>query len=518
MKIYALYFLLFAVTYVQSVSMVSGQVVHSDSISNIEYAVNWPEQKIYKMATENSVWIKNVVKNDFNKLEAGGVFNKGSWIDAQGASKVRALDLSTEGKTTWNAFHIWGRFDYSRQLEDSTRLRHQTRINEDAPMYFGSLRNNYYERDVYNLDAGIQRSFARDKIPVTLGLDYRVGNHFSNNDPRGRVQDFQFNTALAFGFVKNNWSTHVKGIYGYGRERVGIGFKNDKYIQNTADPLYVNWTMYGFGNAFEQIRDITYNNDMDRYGISLHLHRSFGEENTLFVNVSLIDETQLFKRYQTNELTYDPLNEYQRKNYLIDLLWHRYTDENRNAVYTITAGIIEGRDYNYTIFKNNYVYRKEFLTAESTWSMYLYQLSINLNYQNISSKDGLTANMLEYSHFKPIVRGIRKITFSNQNELLPAVHIGYNWVLSKDFLLPVTNSGVFTKTILYHDYLYQTTSSMLGGLSMDYLIKSATNFDWKLGLEMEYIRRGEYTPYTYDIPSIPGNDRFNTNFSFVVFF
>ena len=117
-------------------------------------------------------------------------------------------------------------------MEDSTQLRHQTRNNLDAPVYFGSLRKNYYERDIYEINGLARYDFLNGKLPVGISFDYHLGNHFSNNDPRGRVADFQFDNRLFVGYKFDNWNMYLTGLYGYGRERIGVGYKNDKNINN----------------------------------------------------------------------------------------------------------------------------------------------------------------------------------------------------------------------------------------------------------------------------------------------
>ena len=106
-----------------------------------EYAAAPSSQQLHNYLRESQVWIGPEMRDDFNAIELAVGYDKGNWIDAQGADKVRALTMRTEGKTSFNKFSIWGEFKYHRVLEDSTSLRHQTRINADAPVYFGAHRD-----------------------------------------------------------------------------------------------------------------------------------------------------------------------------------------------------------------------------------------------------------------------------------------------------------------------------------------------------------------------------------------
>lgn len=490
-----------------------------DSLSNAQYALDWSSIELHRMATDHFVWIDSEVKENFNVLEAVGKWHKGEWIAAQDASKIRALDLGTEGKTTWNGFALWGRFQYSRQMEDSTRLRHQTRINEDAPFYFGSLRKNYYERDIYTLGASIQRSFAGERLPVTLGLDYRIGNHFSNNDPRGRVQDFQFDTYLAVGYSHEKWNGHLKGLYGYGREAVSIGFKNDKYIQNTVDSLYVNWLMNGYGNAFQQIRDMFYTNNMQRYGVGVHLNKEINSDNTVFVNATYKKDRQFFRQDRVTPLTYESLSDYDRNTLSLDVLWKTKRNAYSNSLYSLSFEMLQGQDFNHSILKNNYVYYQQSAQARAIWRLREFQFAASLNYVTSSTEDGLTGNLLEYTHLSPDLAAGMALSLSPQYVLYPSVHIGYNAVLNDKLILPETNSGIFAKTKIYHDYLYYSTASYFMGLSVDLLNSAFSKRNqWKIGARVDYARQTGFETYTFDPPTTPGVGRFASNLVFSVYF
>ncbi len=150
-------------------------------------------------------------------------------------------------------------------------MRHQSRWNADAPLYFGSLRKNKYNRETYKLDAGIQRAFFDAKLPISLGIDYRLGSHYSNNDPRGDIKDMNLQFELSAGHNLPILSYHIAGIWGYGSERANVGYKNEKYTTNKEDPLYVNWMMNGFGSAKDRLKEINYYDIIHRKGVGAHI-------------------------------------------------------------------------------------------------------------------------------------------------------------------------------------------------------------------------------------------------------
>jgi len=427
------------------------------------------------------------------------------------------LDLSTEGKTAIGKFSVWGRFGYHRSMEDSTRLRHQTRINADAPVYFGSLKNNYYERDVYTLQTALQYGFAQQRLPLTLGLDYRVGNHFSNNDPRGRISDFQLDASAALGRRFESGDMHLEVVYGYGRERVGVGYKNDQYANNTADPRYINYFMNGFGRAQEQVRDIRYNNDFDRYGANVLLSKQINNGNILFVKAGWLHEQQFFKFYDSSPLMYNPLNKYNKNSYSFDILWKQGNLSNTPRVYRLQGALVDGRDYNYAIEQNNYVFRRNFVQLEVSDRYRNTAVKGGLLFVSSDMEDGFAGIELAYQTLSPSIKLNQYIPLLKQSALVPTVSVGYNKVLHHNFVLPTSFVSTFTQTIMQHNYLYYTTSSYQLGVGVDYELTRNANSSFVLGIQSDYFRHSDMEETSSFIAS-PGKDRLQTNVRLTAFF
>ena len=507
MKAYIKYFYLGLIVFLPSHRIVAQENTAFDSISNISYSTHSVYMRSYQMATKNSVWMSKEVKNNFNQILIAGNYNTGDFIALQDATKLRKLQVQTEGKTEWRGTQLWGKFAYSKQMEDSTRLRHQTRWNEDAPVYYGSLKNNYYERDIYKLDAGIQHNFFNNRVPVTLDLDYRVGNNFSNNDPRGDVKDHNFNTALSVGYQTEKWIYHLRGLYGYGRERVNVAFKNSKYTENTADPLYVNWFMNGYGNAIERIKEINYNNDLKRHGISVHVRHQLNKEQRLYVNLATIQEEQFFKQYNISVLTYIPMNKYKRDSYTASALWILEKDLNHQTAVGLEGGIIDGRDFNYDLMKNNYLYRQEYVKADVTQVWRNYQFNGIIGYQSEDKKEGLTGNHISISTMTAGLGAKRTFSLTKLTDLIGSLRIRHKLPITQELLLPVTNSGVFAKTLIYHDYLYNASSSTEVGTSWGVNINKIKRTAWRFSFDIDYEMRNKLPSYSFDPLSVPGNNR-----------
>ena len=485
---------------------------------NIDYIENWNLKQTYEYLLKNRVWIKEGIKDNFSFLELDGKYEKGNWMEAQDANQIRQLTFKTEGKHDLGNFSVWGNFQYSRTMEDSVQLRHQSRINPDAPLYFGSLRKNYYERDLYKINGVVRYDFADGAMPLAVDFDYRVGNHFSNNDPRARIADYQFNTKFFVGRKFNQFDIYLSGLYGYGRERVGVGYKNDQHMNNTSDPLYVNWLMNGFGRTNQQIRDMNYNDDMDRYGISLLASTSINPHHKLNGKVEYIKETQLFKFFDSSPETFTRLNKYNRQSISADILWNTtFTNPNRNSSFRLQLENIQGDDFNYSISSNNYVYLENKAILETVQGWNKWQAKAAITYLQRDSEDGSMGINLAYTHVLPSLNLGYTFDLAEKHRLQPSIGFSYRQVLNELFKYPAISPGIFTDVIMLKNYNFFSTAASQFSFALDYQFRKSSSTAFHIGFHSDYYKRAAQNtanPYYQFI----GKDRLNSRLTFSVYF
>ncbi|MGO1723074.1 MAG: DUF6850 family outer membrane beta-barrel protein [Sphingobacterium sp.] len=488
------------------------------NVNHAEYVHSIFHRQVYDYMTKNQVWIGGEVLEGFNAIDLGFGHSKGKWIDAQGADNIRSLGVGTEGKVSLDKFTLWGKFRYDRIMEDSTSLRHQTRINNDAPIYFGSLRKNYYERDLYTLSAVGQYGLDDHRWPLTLGVDYRVGNHFSNNDPRGRVSDFQFDSYFGMGRDAEKWSLHVGGILGYGRERVSVGYKNEKHKENIADPLYINWYMNGFGRATMQLTNIDYNNDFQRYGGRINLSTSIGSWGKLFGTLEAVREKQHFKRYDTSPKTYQMLNLYTRDRYDLDLLWSINPSDHSATNISFQAGLVDGKDLNYDLMRKNYSYRQEYARIGFSQRSAPLEWTINAELASQSRNDGSMAIWQKNQYVEPSASVRYRFSLGSGNQqLAPSLSGGYRHAFGEELNFPRGVTGDFSESIILHDAAYHSTPSMIFGLGIDYQFRQNEKKAIGVNLNTQYRRRTQELPID-TAPNLPGLDRLESRISVGYYF
>ncbi|QNL48221.1 hypothetical protein H8S90_15600 [Olivibacter sp. SDN3] len=492
--------------------------VKQDSLSRLSYAIDTVYGMERSYIRQYPIWTADW-KNNFNRLEAGAAVEKGEWIRAQGSTKTQTYRLDTEGKTTWKGVHLYGRFSYMHAFEDSTRLRHQTRINESAPVYFGSLRYNRYERSVYQLKAVLQKDLKKNNLPLTLGIDYRVGEHFSNNDPRGAINDFQLNLLAGLGFRRGAWEYHIDSKYGYGRERVQVSYKNEKYTENTADSLYVNWLMNGYGNAYEKLSEIHYNDDMRRFGAGFHLRYQPTPGSTWKADLEWLREQQDFKQYTQSSNLFNLLNTYLKDQWRASLFWHRQWASNRHFIWLFAADAVEGWDEHPEFAVNNYVYRRTVYATELNMRYEQWLYSAGVKHVHTERHDGNTGVGNQFAQIDAQLGFGRSLYGIGKGQLQLLGSLDYRLPLDASLQFNALNETVFTRHILYYDYYYSQVASWKVGLNATYFFTTENGqFTWSVGLSADYAQRRAFEEDTGHPFMLPGKDRWSSMLQIRLFF
>lgn len=476
-----------------------------DSVTAEAYWYQPEYVMMHDMAVRNRVWLPNETKNKASILGISQAFHKGEFQPAQGADKANQFGVYTEGKTQWKNTDFWGRFSYDRSSEDSTAMRHQTRWNVDAPFYFGSLRKNKYNRETYKLDAGVQRAFFDNRLPISLAVDYRLGSHYSNNDPRGNLNDMNLQFEMTVGHNLPKLSYHISGIWGYGSERAEVGYKNDKYTTNTDDPLYVNWVMNGFGNAEEQLKQINYFDVIDHYGVGFHILLRPNIANKIYFNGRFLNEKQSFRKNDNSVQTYQLLNDYSKDIGEMEILWSSQFDDRRSMKWLIMAKTESGDNFNYSYMANNYVYQKDQAMLKGQYNLAAVQLAGNLSWSNMKKKDGATDNLMDLTQLQSGITLYRTFKITDQFNLLGKLGYQRKWSPQHELEAPVLNSANFAKQVLYQDYLYETASSNIWSTAWVWTSQRPRNH-FSVQFQVDYQRRGELFPIDFNVADGIGKD------------
>ncbi|WP_029287936.1 DUF6850 family outer membrane beta-barrel protein [Pedobacter sp. R20-19] len=490
------------------------------SLKNKLFTVDSAQFSAYNFAKSSPFYIKKLMPAKFNNLIVGQNFEKGHLIRAQEADKVNSTFFSTEGVSQLKSITLWGQFSYNRTVEDSTSFSHQTRNNLANPYYFGSVKNLNYQRTVYNLKALANRNFIQNNLPIGLGVDYRIGNHYSTNDPRGEISDYQLNLIGSIGYnLTKEFAVGIAYRYGYGLEKVNVGYKNTSLSQGRVIPEFTNYLINGYGEAEEYNVKRDYQNNQSRNGLDAYLtyeNNDLGNFNFIFQNIK--DKQKFDYRSGAGILEFIQFN-LVSENY--QLFWIK-----KNSSNTITAHLNyttnNGDNYLNNYLANSYLFKNKALSAKVLYTWFNKKLTHNLGFglkkYEERKIDGVAGNDIRFNQLNySLSYGINHQNKNNHNWGLNLTGL-YNQYLDSDFSVLLANEGVFTRNVIYYDYAYNTTSKFGANLTGDYSIPIFKQIQAGIKVGFNYWRRDDLREFGRTMTKTPGKDRFSSNISLNLYF
>lgn len=457
----------------------------------------------------------------FNTLSIGQEFSKGGYMPLQSSNKIRNTYMLTEGKSTLGDVALWGSFAYHRISEDSTRWAHQTRNNPTAPYYFGSVAKVNYERSVYQFNATAERNMLRQNLPFAIGINYRIGDHYSTNDPRGTVKDYQLNVQGSLGYYLSKRLKAGLGIkYGYGEESTDVAYKNKDNISNQSRADYITQVINGYNVEDDKIDHLEFRNDQSRFGFEGYLSYQSNDFGKFELNASYLKEEQKFVSKYVDVLKGRQLNDYHLSTYNFDLIWQKKIQKNQ-LIILLNYRNMDGRDFNYFVKSNNYLYNSNDWSAKailSTKGKTAFNYILELSKNGEERQDGLRGIIIGYNRLKTRAGiGFSRPLNGNQSWGLHVNGI-YSMSLDDQFVVPAVNVQRFTTLVVYHDYLYNTSGFFGGSFSADYNFPTYKQIQTGIKLGFSYMDALKFKSLDRPVSAIPGNNRFVTNLSINFYF
>ena len=479
-------------------------------------------QEIYNFAKQSSYYLMELMPDHVSKASIKYAFQKGNFIPSQGATTVNAGNLSTEGTAKLGSVKLFGSLSYQKTFEDSTRFAHQTRSNESTPFYFGSPAYVHYERSVYNFNAMATKLFFNDKLNLGIGTTYKVGDHYSTNDPRGSVKEYQLNMLFSLGYrVNKSFSFGAAYRTGYGQERVTIGYKNRRYYESSFYPMYYNHLINGYGEGRPALSadNRRYNDDQKRNGTDLYFDFNTTNSGHYHLKASRIKESQRYF-YGTGS-GFEDFAQYNLTNTDLKFLWYKiFGKYTLGTLIDYNSNI--GKDFNLQFAANNYRYNTEAVSVKFFLSekglKNTHNHFIKISKYNEERVDGVKANDIYYSNL--YLSGGTGITNSLGKQRFISINLSAEYKLPLNDHLEVTqaNEGYFTRYVIYHDYLYNTTSYLGGKIAAEYGFPFLKTMQAGFKVEAMYNNKLDQKTLERNIVSVPGKDRFSSNISLNLYF
>lgn len=489
-------------------------------LRNRYFAADSAAHYLYNLAKKTPFLTASLIPSGYNFITIGHEVINGDFKAIRSAGKSQHTYLLTEGMAKLKDVSLWGSFNYQKTSEDSTRWMQQSRNNISAPYYYGSPANINYERTVYNFKGIAERDMIHKNLPVALGIDYRIGHHYSTNDPRGDVADFQLNLTASVGYkLKESIKTGLSFKYGYGQERIRVDYKNEKYFQSAAYPDYINYVVNGYGEPVPKNNDRSYDNDQDRKGLEVYLAVNNDLYGNFLLTAGYLKETQFYNYKTSSTKLAQSHNNYDIAVKNAELIW-RKTSNNKHLIATLAYQNTDGSDYNYSVGSNNYLYNSNVITFKSIFTVkgknnYNYQLEVKKYGEE--RQDGLNGNLVGYNNLSitggtGLMRKWEKQTWGiNLNGI-------YAFPLNDQFVVPQSNEKIFTRDVIYHDYLFNTSAYVGASLNTDYSFPGYKQIQTSIKFNLNYLRSLNIKTLDRTLSFIPGNHRLSANLSLNLYF
>ena len=475
----------------------------------------------YAFAKKSPVFL-DLIPKQISQISLGHQFEKGGLKPAQGSTKTNIAFLKSEGVTELAGIKLYGAFVYNKVVEDSTKFAHQTRNNTSTPYYLGSPANNHYERSIYDFNAMGAKTLFSGHFIAGLGLEYHIADHFSNNDPRGAIKEYQFNLKPTIAYRLSNKITLGVAYYlGYGQEKISVGYKNLAYVSNNLAPRYVNYLINGYGEAEPRTdtKDRNYNDYQNRKGVEILFSLAATKIGSFYLEAIQTSEDQNYDYRVSTGIT--TLAHYQLDKQIINLFWKKNIG---NGLATATLGYqhLAGKDYNLRYLANNYLYDASCVDLNINYTFHRAKNKFNYTFtakQDDEKRiDGITGNKIYYTNIA------LKVGFGLNHDVDNFHSFGINFnarhmlSLNSDLSVSTTNESYFTREVIYFDYLYNTTSKWGGELSLNYSFPFFNAMQAGIQSNLGYLLRSETQNLNRPTALIPGKDRFYSNLSLNLYF
>ncbi|SFH26165.1 DUF6850 family outer membrane beta-barrel protein [Pedobacter insulae] len=486
------------------------QLYFSDSLSMISYS----------FAKLSPLFLSQLMPAQLSTISAGHQFEKGKFVNAQGSTQTNTVFLSSEGITDLKGIKLFGAFNYQKTMEDSTRFSHQTRNNPTTPYYFGSPANNHYERSTYDFKVIGAKTLSGNKITLGIGLDYRIADHFANNDPRGSVKEYQLNMRGMLGYnVADNVKFGLTYLVGYGQEKVTIGYKNRTYYESISYPNYVNYLINGYGEPIPKTSERNYNDFQTRSGLATSFAAANTKLGSFYFIGTKVNEKQVYDYRTGSEIT--DLSYYNLAKLDLNLLWIKPIFAGNLGV-NIAYENLAGEDFNLDFFAKNYVYTGQKINLQVNYTITknssTYNYLIGAKQTSEERIDGITGNLV---YFKNVLLNAglgvnRKVANHKSFGAYAGVH--YGLPVTEKLQVSEANESYFTKEVIRYNYLFNTANRYGVSASATYSFPFFNTMQAAVKVNAVYSKNDKMKNLQRPTTAIPGNERFFNNISFNLYF
>jgi len=472
-----------------------------------------------KFAATNPFYLVSLMPEKVSNAGFSYVFERGHFRAAQQASTLNKGNFFTEGSTTLGSIRLFGRLLYQKVIEDSTAFAHQSRSNPGTPYYYGSPANVHYDRTRYAFQAMAGKSLLDNTLEIAIGTRYKVGNHFSTNDPRGAIKEYQFDLNANVAYRLSEGIKMGMGFgHGYGRESVNIGYKNPRYYESSAFPVYYNHLVNGYREWDDALKVRMYDDKMVRNEAQFYIDLTTPHFGKLYLNGTFRKEKQHY--FYSSSDGFVPYSDYLPETITVNGLWLK---ELKSLTYGARLQFVktDGKDYNLNFGANNYLYNamqsgiQVFVQKNAGKNLHYYTLSAGQHSEERT--DGISGNNVFYNQLNITAGYSIKHAYAIRHHLGLDLHGGWQLPLNSS-LQVVQDAGYFTQYVINRDYLYNTASALTGTFKIAWGFPLFSSMKSEIGVTAAYQHKLNEKTINRIIISSPGNNRFYSTMQLNLYF
>lgn len=435
-------------------------------------------------------------------------FNQdGSFRTNQTAQQKQTLNFNTYGIKQINRFKVFGQFVFNRTWEDALANVMQGTPSNIRPFYYWATKAGKYDRQSYIGQTQVNYELLRNKLVLSLGLDYLNQRTTRSVDPRPQLQQFNIQLQPELIYKAGAHSIGLQGIWGRGNEKVDIIYKNSNYQHSLIYPDRILYNNLGYG--YISIKDSA---SHIRYGYTEGAGLAYNYQSAYFQIMAQGSYTR-----QTDEITYNT---------------------ERNDIYYITAGwemdqikfklllqkdgaklqhqlhfrgqLDKGADWNAGFKARNYFAQEQVLSADynirrATKKGSFYWFGLGLENHYLYKEDKATTHLFQTNQWEPHLWFSTLQNCSKKNYVKASIGLRYRINGNTQLTVKPNQINLFTQQVVYPEYLYYHSNAWAVNLHLGYTasnwipkfpitIFAKGNWEQKVGNNEANINASAYNP------------------------
>ncbi len=413
--------------------------------------------EVYKFIPANlSLW----ENGDFSSISVKGLKDEGNFKTVDSFDKNEQFSFKTESVQSFKetGWRFYGNFTLNLSDHESAdwNLGYE-RSEIGNPYRLLTQRNGDFNVKHYGLNGIVNKNLG-NKLSIGVGINYCGDLYFRQSDTRNEFYNLKMELSAAANYAISDDKYISLGI-SYFYKKATSEFSNEF---KTSGPEYYLYINEGLGDFNEITLDEHFyvKNQNPKYYISYFS----GKQNKFSIAYSayLGNEHWDYKISSTLTDTEEELYKYE---YFSNELISSYliNKENYKSFNLVEAKYIDGTGYkNRGIFQKTYIYNglnlKGVSKLDRVNSNLFYLTTLSIDFENISKKDMVYAQQIDYSNLETNIKTGYLIRVNANNKIALDIEGSYKHNLSYSHDVVSAGSKMYTLNLAYNEVAYHTTN------------------------------------------------------------